>query len=162
MKRVTHHLFWSCILVLMLLKAAIPVHADEPVIQRFHIDVDDMVLCPGFNVAVTGAIDYTDTYFYDQAGNLARVQETFQVYVTFVNLATQKTVVEHDAGLFVFDPAANTLKRTGLPLSVREEGGFLWLDAGNIVFNIVTGEVIFEAGPHEGFYGDPFVCEDIA
>ncbi len=46
----------------------------------------------------------------------------------------------------------------GLPIKVSVAGGTVILDAGKIVFNPETGEVLFEGGPHPTYYEGFDLC----
>jgi hypothetical protein len=160
---VKRRLFWSCLLVLALLIAAVPVLASGPIIERIHIVVDVTIPCPDFDIAVSGTVDVVLRLFFDEDGDFVRGQANVRRQLTYVNLDTGKTVVQYDAFLEVFDPATNTLRVSGLPFSVRGEEGMLFFDAGNIIFDPATGEVFFEAGPHPLFHGlVPSPCEVLA
>jgi hypothetical protein len=65
-----------------------------------------------------------------------------------------RVVSATSAGPRIFhDPTQ--IERIGLHAAFTAPGwGVILLDAGRIIFDLVTREVIWEAGPHQDYYGD--------
>jgi hypothetical protein len=115
-----------------------------------------------FSFQVQWDVNGRITRFLDQDGDLTkRVVTLVETNAVFTNLDTGKTVEERVLGAFrqmtPDDPPFSEVTVAGLFFHLTLPGeGAVVLDAGRFTRDLVTGEVIFEAGPK------PFVAESWA
>jgi hypothetical protein len=128
--------------------------AIPPETETFHEEGSfvDSELCP-FDVNVTFEVDARITIFYDSAGEPIRVVES----VTFIGTLSSggKSVVDNDNFVIVHDLREGTDVYLGTVFNINVPGaGIAILDAGRVVFDAETGEILFEGGPHQGLHGE--------
>ena len=135
----------------VLLASAAPAGAVEPV--HFSADpppmvVEDPTAC-GFGVRWTIDLSLEGTQFFDQDGNLVRVQAHIKEDNTIENLTSglvlregpdsfTQTTIFHEDG-------SREFIATGLAANVFGEG---LKDVGRVVWLPVTNKIVFSAGPH--------------
>jgi hypothetical protein len=97
-------------------------------------------------------LDGLYTAFFDQQGNLVREQIHFQGTGELVNTVTGKTETGSSPTMEIVDYKRGTDTTVGLVFHNNIPGqGIVALAAGRITFNLDTGELIFEGGPHPDF-----------
>jgi hypothetical protein len=110
--------------------------------------------CDGFDIIVNFEFTAMVTEYYDQNGDLVRVRGFFRGTGELVNTETGKTLTGSSPSMFFDNYRTETTTLVGLQFHNNVPGqGIVALDAGRIVIDWATGEVIFEAGPHPGFEG---------
>jgi len=152
-------LFLTGAILLLVMAVTLPVFAQEVVNTTLHIEGGpDVFDCSadGFTAIGHFSLDLHITEFFDGAGNLVRA--------TFSG-SFRGTVTRTDTGVFLRDMAgyhetvdftAGTDTVVGLPVHwhVPGKGTFIF-DAGKVVFDLDTGEILYEAGPHPVLHGFP-------
>jgi hypothetical protein len=129
--------------------------AAQPEIVRFQAQGVDphLVNCGTFFINGQFAEQGSVTTFVDDAGNPVRlkVQVVFNGQLT--NETTGQTLRDAPRYTVFVDVQTGTVTYVGLPVHWTIPGvGNIILDAGRIVFDPTTGEVVFEAGPHPVFH----------
>jgi hypothetical protein len=110
--------------------------------------------CEGFDIIVNFEFTGMITEFYDQNGDLVRVRGWFHGTGELVNTETGRTETGSSPSMFFDNFRTETTSVVGLQFHNNVPGqGIVALDAGRIVIDWATDEVIFEAGPHPGFEG---------
>jgi hypothetical protein len=139
------------LVVVTALGQAAPAGAVEPV--HFSLDppamtVQDPDAC-GFGVAWTIDLSVEGTRFFDQEGNLVRVQAHIKEENTITNLTTGLTLREGPDSFMqttIINPDGSRLFiATGLAANVFGEQ---LKDVGRVVWLPGTNEIVFAAGPH--------------
>jgi len=124
------------------------------------IQVDDtapIAECDGFTLIehVEGTIKIS-THF-DQDGNLAMEISRFRLRHTFSNSVSGASVTSPDVGidkLTLNQDGSGTVAVIGIVSRIVVPGeGPVFVHLGTIVFDVNTGEVVFEAGQHDDFAG---------
>jgi hypothetical protein len=111
-------------------------------------------LCP-FDVISNFSSKVTVRTFYDQAGNAVRIQTTNSFVATLSDANTGKAVSDRDHWTTI-DHLEGRFAIVGLLFHINIPGhGIVIIDAGKIVFDSETGEIAFEAGPHDFIGGNP-------
>ena len=129
-------------------KAAAP--TVEPIDYSF---VDDES-CPGMAIEVNGT------------GQVTILQETEDTFVAHFNIyetdtANGKTVVNNSAYNVRFTD--DVARYTGTVFNIQAMGtGDVLTDAGIIIFDTETGEVLFEGGPHPAYRSLQSLCDYFA
>jgi hypothetical protein len=111
-------------------------------------------LC-GFPVQFSfeGTLEFTR--FFDEQGNLTRIQLHRDEDATATNLSNGKTSTGHGVLNVFFDVEEGTEVVSGLPIHFNLPAhGAILMDAGKVVFDLETGEITFVAGPHQAIQGD--------
>jgi hypothetical protein len=136
---------------------ATPAAADQPV--RTQVIFDDLTIndqtC-GFLIVEVFDGTVTTTTFFDAEGDPVRSQVQAFFQGTLTNPATGESV-RGQQQLVIFRDFEVASERTWAGLRFRAVfpgAGALLLDAGRLVFDVVTGEVSFEGGPHQVFHED--------
>jgi len=120
--------------------------------ERFTVEFDDQFIDTEscgfpFDVRFVGSIDVT--LFFDNDGNLIRVQGVGSDLGTATNPANGKTATGVDHWLEVERVESGEFAILGLFLHLNFPGaGIVLIDAGNITFD-AEGNVIHLAGPHQ-------------
>jgi hypothetical protein len=129
---------------------AAPASAVPPDIERFHFEgTQPWTSCDGFDIIINFSVDGLYTAFFDQQGNLVREQIHFQGTGELVNTVTGKTETGSSPTMEIVDYKRGTDTTVGLVFHNNIPGqGIVALAAGRITFNLATGEVLFEGGPH--------------
>jgi len=150
----------ACSLVLASLIAfAIPsvVSAVEPaILGPIHEEgTDRFAKCKGFTILDEYVLDYTLRQFFDQDGNLVKMEETVSGTDTFINSKTGKAIAAPFHNNVLIDPQTRFGANAGIIFRVTVPGaGAVFLDVGRLVTNQAGTEITFEAGPHQFFDGD--------
>jgi len=137
------------------LAVAAPASAIPPQTERFsQSGTSFWASCEGFDIIVNFEFTAMITEFYDQNGDLVRVRGWFRGTGELVNTVTGKTETGSGPSMFFDNFRTETTSLVGLQFHNNVPGqGIVALDAGRIVIDWATDEVIFEAGPHPGFEG---------
>lgn len=136
---------------------AAPAAAAQP--TRTQIIFDDLTILDmtcGFLIVEVFDGSVTTTTFFDAEGNAVRTQVNAFFQGTLTNPDTGETI-RGQQELVIFRDFAQPAERTWAGLRFRAVfpgAGALLLDAGRLVFDVTTGEVSFEAGPHQVFHED--------
>ena len=154
----THRLAWSLVLG-SLIALAIPsvVSAVEPVVLGpIHEEgTDRFAKCKGFTILDEYVLDYTLRQFFDQDGNLVKMEETVSGTDTFINSKTGKVIAVPFHNNVLIDPQTRFGANAGVIFKVTVPGaGAVFLDVGRLVTNQAGTEITFEAGPHQFFDGE--------
>lgn len=144
-------------LILAGLATGTPAAADQPV--RTQVIFDDLTIndqsC-GFLIVEVFDGTLTTTTFLDADGDPIRAQVRIFLQGTLTNPATGESIRGQEE-LVIFRDFQVPSERTWVGLRFRAVfpgAGALLLDAGRLVFDTATGEVSFEAGPHQVFHED--------
>lgn len=141
---------------LVVLGVAAPAAADQPSMTRVFFDDDTIedFTC-GFLIVeeFDGRVDIT--VFVDGDGNPTRIRVAALFQGTLTNPETGESI-RGDQELILFFPADGSEETwAGLRFrAVFPGAGAVLLDVGRISFDPATGEVFFEAGPHQVFHED--------
>ncbi|HSL29248.1 MAG TPA: hypothetical protein VK900_08630 [Anaerolineales bacterium] len=128
--------------------------------EMFTIPVDDTLVlgsCDGFDVIeqVQGKIKVS-THF-DQDGNFVMEIARFSLRHTYTNSETGASLRSPDVGIDkirVHEDGSGTVAVVGIVAHIVVPGeGPVFTHLGRIVFDINTGQVLFEAGRHDDFAG---------
>lgn len=89
-------------------------------------------------------------YTYDVAGNIVHVKDTYVFHGQLTNSLTGQVFKDHRAGQENVDFRDLTYTLTGSTFHLINPGeGTVFHDAGKIVINIVTGQVLWQSGKFE-------------
>jgi len=88
------------------------------------------------------------TYF-NAAGDPVRARLHVEFHGVLTNLSTGKTLRDHAAFSDAFDFIDGTLTETGVTFHYKVPHQGLVADNGRIVFDLESGEVLFNAGSHD-------------
>src|SRR5215212_8150700 len=154
----TQLLAWSLVLAFVT-AVALPsvVFAVEPVVVGpIHEEGRErFAKCKGFTILDDYVLDYTLRQFFDQDGNLVKMEETVSGTDTFINSETGKAIAAPYHNNVLIDPEADLGASAGIIFKVTVPGaGAVFLDVGRIVTNQAGDIITFEAGPHQFFEGD--------
>jgi hypothetical protein len=132
---------------------AFPASAVLPDIEPFHFEgTEPFTSCDGFDIIINFEVDGLYTAFFDQQGNLVREQIHIRGTGELVNTVTGKTETGSSPTMVIVDYKRGTETTVGLIFHNNIPGeGIVALSAGRITFNLDTGEVVFEGGPHPEF-----------
>ena len=160
----SRRLLLICSTILLTLTLVTPALAGKP--DMITIPVDDMFVigeCDGFSVIehVQGRIKVS-THF-DRNGNFVMEIARFSLRHTFSNSETGASIFSPDVGIdrTVINPdGSGTTAVIGIVTRIVIPGeGVVFQNLGRIVFDINTGEVVFEAGQHDDFVNlFPVLC----
>jgi hypothetical protein len=148
----------SVIVLSVLLSLALFTSAFAAKPEFFTIPVDDTLAfgeCDGFTVIehVQGKIKVS-THF-DKDGSFSMEIVRFSLRHTYTNSETGASVRSQDVGidkLTVNEDGSGTAAVIGIVARVVVAGeGLVFAHLGRIVFDLVTGDVLFEAGRHDDF-----------
>jgi hypothetical protein len=153
--RRTHRSIVAVAAAVASLAVAAPASAFPPKTERFSDSGTSLwASCEGFDIVVNFEFTATITEFYDQDGDLVRVRGWSRGTGELVNTVTGKTETGSSPSMFIDDFRTETTSLVGLQFHNNVPGqGIVALDAGRIVIDWATDEVILEAGPHPGFEG---------
>ena len=133
---------------------AAPALARGPTVTRFHVEGTfiDRHTCD-FNIRGSFVDRGQEISFMENSSTdtfVFRIHDNFTV--TFTNLATGTSIREDEHfNIYVnVHHGSGEVTYTGLPLRfIPAPGGhFIIRDAGKVVFDAETGDIIFEGGPH--------------
>jgi len=144
------------LVTLLSLATALPAFATQPEFLTIPVDETfELAACDGFTVIehIEGTIKIS-THF-DQDGNFVMAIDRIRLRHTLTNSVTGESLFSPDVGIDMFtisQDGSETLAVIGLVRRIVVPGqGITFSAMGNIVFNLTTGEVEFEAGPHGDF-----------
>lgn len=141
--------------MLAMLGMATPAQA-EPIThtsETFEVSgtIDPWFTCDGFHLILTYAATVRVTEYFNADGDLVRARIYGHGSGTFVNSVTGASNTGSSPSIYFQDYIAGTTTIVGRLNHNNLPGeGNVALDAGRIVFDMETGEVIFSAGPHPG------------
>lgn len=118
-------------------------HVKEP----FHFEWVDDWTCAGTEIAVVA----------DGSDSVREWDGRFMDHVMAVATLTAngKTVTDNASATYLFSERRGTLQIAGTPYNIQVPGeGVILLDAGVVVFDAESGELVREAGPHMRLHGD--------
>jgi hypothetical protein len=151
---------------ILALMAFTPALALPPVHEIVHfegaldpVDCGDFVLLPEY------VTDAKITTFFDQDGNPSTLHVQVPIEFTLTNTATGEILSDKHHYLRIFDFKEGTHTFVGMLWSVTIPGkGVVVLDAGRFIVDAFTvgegyGNILWQAGPHDGFNEDFGVCE---
>jgi hypothetical protein len=151
-------LIWSLVLALSAAFAvpAIAFAAGPTIVGPVHeTSTTKLAKCDGFTIIVESDFEFTLRLFFDEDGNLDRIEETVSGTDTFVNSKTGKAIAApfHNTAHLNFE--AGTGAFAGVIFKVTVPGaGAIFLDVGRLVLDLESDELTFKAGPHQFFDGD--------
>jgi hypothetical protein len=132
----------------MLLAVALPGFAAGPVITTFTQHIDDIFDCGSFEVLDSIDVTATRRTFFDEAGNPVKRQAHVSIIGTITNTTTGKSFTDRGSVNNLFDFEGGTLQQAGVNFHINVPGkGVVLLEAGKIVVDLATGDVLFKAGP---------------
>ena len=126
--------------------------------------VDVGFSCGAFEVSLVGTEQERNTGFFDDQGVLLIVNAHIKTHLVYTNLSTGKTLANNQSYHFVVDFRTGAIETdTGKFFNVKT-GGVRIRDVGRFQFDQLTGEILFQAGPHDIGLGSsrPLVCEALA
>ena len=134
---------------------AVPAQAIPPKTDTFSDSgTADWTSCDGFDIIVNFEFTARVTEFYDANGDLVRVRGYFHGTGELVNTVTGKTNTGSGPSISFENLRTETITFVALTFHNTVPGqGAVGIDAGRIVIDWATNEVIFEAGLHPGFDG---------
>ena len=144
------------LMMLLTLTLYTPALAAKP--EMITIPVDDTFVfgeCAGFLVIehVEGAIKAS--FHTDQDGNPVMEIVRFRLRHTFSNSETGASLTSQDVGidqLTINQDGSGTVAVIGIVARIVVPGeGLVFAHLGRIVFDLETGELLFEAGRHDDF-----------
>jgi hypothetical protein len=141
-------------------------HADQPQFthnQPITFDQFDTTSCP-FPFHEIGDGFLSRTVFVDENGTPTRIRTHVNVDGIAVNEANGKTSQLQENLVIETDLEAGERTWAGIRIkATMPGGGALLLDVGRVIFDVATGEVIFEAGQHQLIHEDfATFCEAMA
>jgi hypothetical protein len=147
------------LVLLALMAVAVPAAAVSPTTETFEY-VDEFVdeeSCD-FPVEVSFVGGGTERTFYNEDGTVKKVIVSLSDEGTFTNPETGASVSGDNAWTVVIDfedGEPTTESYFGLVFHFNVPGGgIVLIDAGRVVFDVATGEVIVVSGPHQALEGD--------
>jgi hypothetical protein len=152
----SRRLLLICSTILLSLGLFTPALAAKP--EIFTILVDDTFViegCDGFSVIerVQGRIKVS--IHFDQDGNFVMQIARFSLRHTYTNSETGASLFSPDVGIdktVINEDGSGTTAVIGIVARIVVPGeGTVFRHLGRIVFDINTGEVVFEAGQHDDF-----------
>lgn len=137
--------------------------AGKPQKQHFSISESDFLIvdCDGFQVLSDYNVEGFFQLKFDEDGNLvsARTHGKFTEDVWYnsehpdIRIAAGPGEVQNEGYDFLGDPP--TVAIAGIASKVTFPGyGVVFLDTGNIVFDLDTGEILFKRGPSDFYDGN--------
>jgi hypothetical protein len=126
--------------------------AAAPQVEAFHDEGSfEIGPCPsGVTLVETFTEDVRVITFFDEAGNPVRVQVHIDYEGVVTNPDTGQTIEDPAHATRFIDLVAGTRGPVGLYYSTTVPGvGVVFHDVGRLVRDLTTGEVLFEAGPHD-------------
>jgi hypothetical protein len=122
--------------------------------QQFHRSIPDFAECPGFTVAGEFDIARTDTIFYGNSGQPIREVLHVEFAGTLTNPLNGKSVLDSGRRISTFDLVTGAGSSSGSRVDTVPGLGIVYQESGRLVFD-PDGDVIFEAGPHDGLTEAP-------
>jgi hypothetical protein len=139
--------------------AATPAHATAPERSTIAIN-DDFVVSPfpggcSFPIRIQFVGTARNTLFFDAQGNPETLQSHIDLFATFTNTTNGVSISGPAHNEQWVDVPETVLTINGLfHLFTIPGGGVVFLETGRLIFVEATGEIFFEAGPHQDFDGD--------
>jgi hypothetical protein len=131
------------------LALVVPAHATPPQSQSIAATQLDSMSCAGFDANIERDFTGRETAFFDQQGNVVRVQVAADMSGSVTNSVTGKTVALRGHIFIDINPATGSATWVGPVWLGNDPGaGSVIKDTGRIVFD-ANGNIAFEAGPHD-------------
>lgn len=135
--------------VAVALALAAPSRAARPESQRFTATALDSMTCAGFDANIERTFTGRETAYFDQHGNVVRVQVLADMQGSVTNSVTGKTVSLRGHIQVIIDVRTGSTTFVGQVLMANAQGaGSVITDTGRVVFDS-DGNIVFEAGPHD-------------
>jgi hypothetical protein len=136
-----------------------PAVAKKPVMDRYEDSFTFFIprgeLC-GFGIRVRGHVE-GKAIIFEESRNTFRATFHERLTATWTNVRSHKSILEKERyNIFVDETRGDgTVTFTGIPFRFQpvHGGHFIIKDRGRVVFDVATGELIFEAGPHPSLHG---------
>jgi hypothetical protein len=140
--------------VAVALVLALPARATPPESYIFAATAFDSVSCAGFEAKIERSFTGRETAYFDQRGNVVRVQVVADMRGSVTNAVTGKAVALRGHILLLIDLTAASTVFVGPVIMANAAGaGAVIEDTGRIVFD-ADGNVTFAAGPHDVIDGE--------
>lgn len=150
--------------VLVPLAFAIPAPAAAPTTEVTVVELGDFAsvdtaLCPGVEIAFDESGSFKVKTFYDKQGNRVRtILSNFNQRYNATATANGKTLATNYP-LVVITSIENDQENLRIELGLRNAyrvpgAGVVLLDAGRVVIDRATGDVLVETGQHQFLNGD--------
>ena len=133
------------------------VNATPPAQDRLSTFIEQQYVgsCGNFAILTDYYLDFKIKFFYDNSGNAIRASGLFITdgFSKYYNSEDPSRFVEggpHEVQIQRFDIGGNTLTYVGASFRVNLPGqGVIFLQAGRVMVDLATGELLFEAGPQD-------------
>ncbi len=138
--------------------------ATPPDVERWSEDYTSSVDCAAFVDQFTGTEHVSVTTRFDEAGEPTEVVVRIRFRETNFNSVTRKSLPLHGSATERHDLVAGTRTITGAVYIGTDKGGTYIQDAGRVVLDLETDEIIDIAGPHQGLLEgvDALICDALA
>jgi hypothetical protein len=140
-----------CLAILLTLALVSPAFAASPEIEHFRFSGTDLHVldCGTFFINFEFDFKVSVTTFFDQAGAPVQFKEQIVFNGQFTNETTGQALLERDRNTLFADLQSGIVNIVGVPFRLFIPGaGIVLRDAGKIIFDPATGEVLFDAGPN--------------
>jgi hypothetical protein len=130
--------------------------------ENVEIPVDDVFSCGTFEIHVVGSLEDRARLVFDEAGNLLQRHGLLLVRTTVTNLTTGESLEDNASTPFSVDFTTGVVINNGRVADIRN--GVRVRDIGRLVWDLETGEILFEAGPHDIGLNprEPSLCQALA
>ena len=135
--------------------------ASAPAVERWSEPYSDSFDCGAFVNEWSGTEGVTVKDWFDAAGELSRFTLQVRFREVDTNSETGDSVVLHGSVNETYDFVAGTRTVVGAVYMGSQRGAGTFIhDSGRLIENVDTGELISEAGVHEGYFAgvDELVC----
>jgi hypothetical protein len=155
-KKALGRIIVTAVLLTLLLAPFSAALANPP--DRFYVEGSgsnpELVDCGSFFIGGKFNVWIRGTNFFDNDGNLISTSIHIHFVGKLTNRDTGLTIRDESFVNQTIDVASNTLKETGLIYNLNVPGyGVIALDVGTLVWDLTTGEILFEGGPHQVLHG---------
>jgi hypothetical protein len=140
--------------VVVALGFVLPAHAAPPQSQSFTFTALDSMSCAGFDATIERNFTGREAAYFDQQGNVVRLQVLADMRGSVTNSVTGKTVALRGHIQVITNVTTGSTTFVGPVLMGNSQGvGSVIKDTGRIVFD-PDGNIAFEAGPHDAIDTD--------
>jgi len=149
----------STLLIILILYPVGIVMAVPPVTttDEFVWDAEWVGECDGFTILAYGEHKYTEKLYFDQDGELTKIQVHYSIVNGKVYNSEDQSIYlpeGPDYFMFVVDPDSGNLTQSGLALHVKVPGyGVIAINAGRIILDPYWN-ILWEAGQNDFFTGE--------
>jgi hypothetical protein len=136
--------------------------ANPPIHQTELEDIDALVSCGTFDLAIVGTFERRFTTFFDSEGNPRRATAVVKYRTTATNVTTGESTEDNADFAISVDLVTGLFVNNGKLVNIKD--GLRFRDIGRFVLDQATDEIIFEAGPKDSELGDsvPLLCQALA